>query len=287
MPVTILMCADPLNPTRVDPHFAREAEAVRALGGSVALADHDALQRGDAASAVRRVPRELGTAWYRGWMIGADRYAGLAKSLAERGVSMAVPPDGYQKAHELPGWYDTFAGVTPASVWLPLEPHTTPSREQLAELVAPLRPGPAIVKDYVKSRKHEWDEACYVPDLTDVRALHAVVSRLVELQDDFLTGGVVVREHESYDTGGEARVWWVDGEPILTGPHPDTPDLRPRPPVDDVAPCVRALGCRFITTDLALRSDGAWRVVEVGDGQVSDLPSTAEPADLYLSFPIR
>jgi hypothetical protein len=33
--------------------------------------------------------------------------------------------------------------------------------------------------------------------------------------------------------------------------------------------------------------DGSWRVVEVGDGQVSDLPSGAEPADLYLSFPIR
>ena len=28
-------------------------------------------------------------------------------------------------------------------------------------------------------------------------------------------------------------------------------------------------------------------VVEVGDGQVSDLPVGSEPADLYLSFPIR
>lgn len=26
-----------------------------------------------------------------------------------------------------------------------------------------LGPGPYIVKDYVKSRKHEWDEACYIP----------------------------------------------------------------------------------------------------------------------------
>jgi hypothetical protein len=74
---------------------------------------------------------------------------------------------------------------------------------------------------------------------------------------------------------------------VLVGPHPDTPERYPRPQTDLLAPCVRSLGCRFITTDLARRADGAWRVVEVGDGQVSDLPAIAEPADLYLSFPIR
>ncbi len=286
MPVTILMCADPLNPRRVDQHFAREAEAVRALGGSIALIDHDALERGETDAAVARVPRGLGTAWYRGWVISPVRYAALAAALSPRDVTLAVPPDGYQKAHELPGWYDTFAGVTPASVWLPIPPGATPAPDKLAQLVRPLRPGPAIVKDYVKSRKHEWDDACFIPDLTDVARLHAVVARFVERQGDYLAGGVVIREHEPYE-GGEARVWWVDGEPVLISPHPDTPDRHPHPRTDPIAPCVRALGCRFITTDLALRADGAWRVVEVGDGQVSDLPQVAEPADLYLSFPIR
>jgi hypothetical protein len=286
MPVTILMCADPLNPKRVDEHFAREAEAVRALGGSLALIDHDALQRGDAAEAVRRVPRDLGTVWYRGWMTTASQYTALTAALGAKGIAMAVPPDGYQKAHELPGWYDTFAGVTPASVWLPLKKGAAPERDTLARLVRPLAKGPAIVKDYVKSRKHEWDEACFVPDVTDTERLHAVVTRFVELQGDFLAGGIVIREFETYENG-EARVWWVDGEPVLVGAHPDTPDRHPRPYTDLIAPCVRALGCRFITTDLARRPDGTWRIVEVGDGQVSDLPAGAEPADLYLSFPIR
>ncbi|WP_345431647.1 ATP-grasp domain-containing protein [Actinoallomurus vinaceus] len=286
MPVTILMCADPLNPRRVDEHFAREAEAVRALGGSVALIDHDALQRGDAATAVRQVPDGLGTTWYRGWMTTSAQYAALAAALAARNVVLAVPPDGYEKAHELPGWYDTFAGVTPASVWLPLSPGATPAADKLAELVRPLGSGPAVVKDYVKSRKHEWDEACFIPELADVERLHAVVARFIERQGDFLAGGIVIREYERLEDG-EARVWWVDGEPVLMGPHPDTPDRHPRPQADPIAPCVRALGCRFITTDLARRADGVWRVVEVGDGQVSDLPSVAEPADLYLSFPIR
>lgn len=72
MPVPVLFCADPLNPRRVDDHFAAQADAVRAAGGTVGLIDHDALTRGDADAAVRRLPSGLGPVWYRGWMVDAD-----------------------------------------------------------------------------------------------------------------------------------------------------------------------------------------------------------------------
>jgi hypothetical protein len=32
--------------------------------------------------------------------------------------------------------------------------------------------------------------------------------------------------------------------------------------------------------DLARRTDGAWRIVELGDGQVSDRPTSTRPEDL-------
>jgi hypothetical protein len=284
MTLTVLFCADPLNPKRADPHFAREAATVTAGGGTVAILDHDALQRGDVAEAVRRVPKDLGSAWYRGWMTAGAQYAALAKALKDRGTPLLTLPEDYRRAHELPGWHETFAGLTPHSVWLPLSPGTPPAHETLEELVRPLADGPAVVKDYVKSRKHEWDEACFVPDVRDTDSLHRVVARMIELQEDLLAGGIVVREYEPYE-GDEARVWWVDGEPALVGPHPDTPDTYPEPVLDSVRPAVRAFGCRFITTDLARRADGVWRVVEVGDGQVGDLPASADPADLYVHLP--
>jgi hypothetical protein len=284
VPTSILFCSDPLNARRVDEHFAAEADAVRAACGAVALIDHDALLRGDAEAAVRRVPRDLGTAWYRGWMILTGRYQDLSQALAARGCDLLVSPGDYRRAHELPGWYDTFADVTPRSVWIPADPGVVPSTEELAVLVAPLSEGPAVVKDYVKSRKHDWDEACYLPDLTDVTAVHRVVHRFVQLQEDSLAGGIVVRTYEPFITSGtdagEARVWWLDGRPILIGAHPDTPDRQPRPDLTHIQPPVTALGRRFITTDLARRPDGTWRVVEVGDGQVSDLPRTVDPARL-------
>ena len=51
------------------------------------------------------------------------------------------------------------------------------------------------------------------------------------------------------------------------------------------APAGPGAGCRFVTTDLALRADGGgWMVVEVGDGQVSDLPRGTEVSALFASL---
>ncbi|GAB2603727.1 hypothetical protein GCM10027168_40820 [Streptomyces capparidis] len=276
---TVLMCADPLAPRRPDPAFAAEAAAVRELGGRVVLLDHEALLAGDADGAVARVPRGSGPLWYRGWMIPADRYAALAGALAGRGSPPATSAERYRAAHELPGWYDVFEEATPRSAWLTAAPGAVPGAAELARLAAAVGPGAAVVKDWVKSRKHEWAEACHVPDTADAARLAAVVRRFVELQGEFLTGGVVLRAFE-YFTGEEARVWWLDGAPLLVTAHPDTPGACPEPELAHVAPLVRALGCRFVTTDVALRSDGVWRVVEVGDGQVSGLPEGQDPRPL-------
>lgn len=267
MSAAILFCSDPLGPRRVDAQYAAEAELVRDAGAQTALIDHDALLAGDVRAAVRRVPADLGPAWYRGWMIPSGAYAALAAALDARGVTLLTGAEDYRRAHELPGWYATFAAVTPASVWS----EGTPS--DIAGLVAPLPPGAGIVKDYVKSRKHEWLEACFLPDVRDVAAVEAVVATFVERQAESLAGGVVVRAFEEFDAGGEARVWWLDGAAVLVTPHPDTPELRPEPDLDAVTPLVAALGCRFVTTDLARRTDGTWRVIEVGDAQVSGIAS--------------
>ncbi|EMF01679.1 ATP-grasp domain-containing protein [Streptomyces mobaraensis NBRC 13819 = DSM 40847] len=281
----LLVCRDPLSPRRTDPHFAAEARAAGERGLRVARIDHDALLAGDAAGAVAGVPRDAGAAWYRGWMIPAGRYAELAEALAGRGVTLLTPPASYRRAHELPGWYGTFAPVTPRSVWFPAEAGRAPDRERLAAGAALLGGGgPVVVKDYVKSRKHEWDEACYVPDRADTDRLAAVVGRFAELQGEFLAGGVVLRSFERFTAAGEARVWWLDGRPVLTTAHPDTPDRLPAPALDAVAPCVADLDCRFVTTDLALREDGVWRVVEVGDGQVSGLPRDVDPGPLLAAL---
>ncbi|MGW6710643.1 ATP-grasp domain-containing protein [Streptomyces sp. NPDC054956] len=281
MPTTVLYCRDPLNERRVDAHFAAEARESRAAGAATALVDHDALLAGDPERAVARVPAGAGPLWYRGWMIPAEGYADLDAALRERGGELRVTPEAYRRAHELPGWYETFADLTPPSGWLPASPGQVPDPVRLAELAASLKSRAGIVKDYVKSRKHEWVEACHLPDLADPAAVHRVVSRFVELQGEDLAGGVVLRAFERFTaaegTATEVRVWWRGAEPLLVTPHPDSPYAEVAPPdLDQVRAAVRALDCSFVTTDLALREDGVWRVVEVGDGQVSDVHGEAD-----------
>lgn len=293
MPPTVLYCADPLDVRRADDHFAAEARAVRAGGGAIALVDHDALLRGDAERAAARVPEGTGPCWYRGWMIPADDYSALARALAQRGAPLLVAPEQYRTAHELPGWYREFAYLTPPSVWT----EGGVPGDGLTALARRLPSGPGIVKDYVKSRKHEWDEACYVPDLHGPAELARVVGRFTELQGEWLTGGIVLRAFESYEkpasAATELRIWWLDGSPRLVTAHPDGPaahgpDPVPAPELARIAEAVARLGCRFVTTDLARRTDGVWRVVEVGDGQVSDVHPATDPGllpDLLLGAP--
>lgn len=291
----LLVPSDPFVPPVPDEHFMREAEAARQAGMEVAVVDHDAILAGEVRAAVRRVPASDGeqVAWYRGWMMPFAAYARLDAELGTRGVRLVTDSTTYRCAHELPGWYGTFADLTPASVWSPWEAGRMPTSADVGALTGALGGGPGVVKDYVKSRKHEWQEACFVPDLADVTATTRVIRRMIELQGDDLAGGIVVRAFEQFmqDVDGhtlEARIWWVAGSAVLITPHPDAPvgttvDV-PKAMRNAVGASVRALGAPFVTTDLALRSDGMWRVIEVGDGQVSDLPAAEKPDRLMRTL---
>jgi len=39
-----------------------------------------------------------------------------------------------------------------------------------------------------------------------------------------------------------------------------------------------------VTVDLALRTDGEWRVIELGDGQVSDRPASTPAEELIAAL---
>ncbi|MEO3776527.1 ATP-grasp domain-containing protein [Micromonospora sp. B11E3] len=278
--VMLLVPADVLRPRRPDPHFAAEADAARESGVDVALVDHDALARPDGVQrAVARVTGG-GEAVYRGWMLTSAQYAAFAGALARRGVVLRTSPQQYRRAHELPEWYPCLKRMTPASVWT-----TGTDRVAFDEVCALLGGGPAVLRDYTKSMKHYWDDAMFIPEVDDRAAAWAVAARFRELREDDFAGGFVLRRFERL-TGAEVRTWWIDGACRLVGPHPDTPGDRPPPDMDvtGLAPLVAALRLPFVTVDLALRADGVWRVVEVGDGQVSDRPEAIAPQALVAAL---
>jgi hypothetical protein len=272
----LLVPADVLRPRRPDEHFAEEAAAAREAGLEVAVIDHDALTRGEPADrAVARVPAG-GDAVYRGWMLRGEQYAAMAGALAARNVSLRTTPEQYQRAHELPGWYDAVREHTPESVWT-----MDDDRAEFAAACAKLGAGAAVLRDWTKSMKHYWDEAAYIPDVADGDAAWRVAARMRELRGDEFTGGFVVRRFEAF-TGAEARTWWIGGECRLVTAHPDTDGQAPPDGLDVTAvnEAIRGLRLPFVTADLTRHRDGRWRIVEIGDGQVSDRPRSTPAADL-------
>jgi hypothetical protein len=122
----------------------------------------------------------------------------------------------------------------------------------------------------------------YVPDLTDGERAWSVASRMLQLRGDHLAGGIVLRRIEQF-TGAEVCTWWIDGQCRLITARPDTPEHLPPPGIEVrmLEPIVAGLGLPFVTIDLVRRVDGVWRVVEMGDGQVSDRPSST-PAETLI-----
>ncbi len=60
-----------------------------------------------------------------------------------------------------------------------------------------------MLRDFVKSAKHEWASACYIPNVQDRESAGAVARRFLEVRGDAFSGGFVVREFEPF-VGPEA-----------------------------------------------------------------------------------
>lgn len=210
-------------------------------------------------------------------MVTSTQYSLLEDSLAGCGVRLRTSVDQYRAGHELPGWYDALAPFTPQACWT-----DGPDLDAFATCLGQIRHGAAVVRDYTKSMKHYWNEAALIPDVNDVQHGRRIAERFLELRGDAFDGGLVVRRFEDF-TGPELRSWWINGRCSLLTAHPDTPDRQPDLPADllvELAPVVRWLALPFATADLVQRRDGQWRVVELGDGQVSDRPGSCSPEAL-------
>jgi len=298
MPPLLLFCQHPFEPLEPDPDYAAEYEAARAAGLGTALLDSEVLTEDHAPErAVRQVPTDAGRAIYRGWMLRAEQYEALSDALKARGVELRTTPAAYRHTHHFPESYALIEGETPESHWLPAP--VDPASSELSAVLERFGDGPLIVKDWVKSRKHEWEEACFIPDASDTGHAVKVISTFIERQGESLVGGIVLRAFERFETIGEhprsglpmaqeVRAFILDGEPFCV-----TPYWGQQMPADarEAVAQLDEVWCRidspFFTADVARRDDGVWRIVELGDAQVAGLPDGLEPVDFYRRFAAR
>lgn len=291
----LLFPAQPFAGRVPDDTYADEFREAQRQDLNVALLDFEALESGDVKQALRWVPAaaEPGVAVFRGWMMRPDTYATLYDALKARGWSLVNTPEQYVYTHHLPESIGALRNVTPATEWVAAATPAEVDREEVKAILESFGPQPLIVKDYVKSRKHEWDEACFIPDATDVERAMQVIETFLSRQGEQFQGGLVLRVFEPFRALGrhsrsgmpltqEYRLFILDGEIVMSDVYWEEGNYPEEAlPLDHFVEVARRVNSRLFTMDIARREDGEWRVVELGDGQVAGLPERADRAKLY------
>lgn len=270
----------------LDDGFEREAHVLESLGVPIAPVDLDALAQDDVRGALAALPRRRGWTWlYRGWMLFEEDYTALWEAILDRGDRLVVPPSSHAEASYLPLWAPQLGDRTPTSVWTESEDPT-----EAWEAAQDLGPPPWIIKDHLKSARHWWDRACYVPAGADQAAFERVCEGLLEFHQDRFQRGFVVRRFvelrplpwraEGHPVFDEHRVFFWKGRPVAHAPYHDVDDVRPltRIPFPELG---RLIDSPFFAADIGRLAAGGHTVVEINDGGAASLPAQLDPWALY------
>jgi hypothetical protein len=226
--------------------FADQWAALTQVGFSASLCS-DAVLAG--TKPLRNVPPGCQVV-YRGWMVKGEEYAALVRAIECCGAKAFISPQEYLATHHLPNWYPLLTDLTPETQVYSAD----------ADLSAELRAlgwGAYFLKDYVKSLKTLPGSIVREPS----EAL-AVIAEMREYRGE-IEGGIWVRRVEEFISDSEQRYFVLHGIGYAASEDAPVPDI--------VQTCAKRVPSKFFSVDVAQRRDGALRVVEVGDGQVSDL----------------
>ncbi|ABX05716.1 MAG TPA: hypothetical protein DEF47_05585 [Herpetosiphon sp.] len=292
----ILFPAEPFNLPHVDAAYAAEVAASAQLRLAWAVIDLEALFDGAIKQALRRVPVASAPtlAIYRGWMLSLAQYQQLAQGLAAKNYQLINDPAAYAACHHLPNVLPLLGDQTPASLVFP-QSQGLDAASIAAQAAVYFNQQALIIKDYVKSRKHEWYEACFIPNASDQAQSARVIQTFIERQAEALVGGVVLRAWhplqiwQTHQQSGlalayEYRSFWLDGTLLWATPYWDHQPSQPTPDWSRYTALAQQIQSRFWTLDLALTQTGDWLIIELGDAQVSGLPDHADAQELLQAL---
>lgn len=237
---------DPFNRKVPDEAYAEEYAAASSVDIPVALFSAEDFESGDF-----RVSPPLAAGdeiLYRGWMLTPETYGSLQSSIEAKGARAITSQAAYCGSHYLPEWYSVCEEFTPRTVFL------SKDADFEAEL-ADLKWAAYFVKDHVKSLT--TGRGSVAKSASEV----GEIVREIEKYRGQVEGGVCVREFEPLLRETEERYFAFRGKVFAR-------DESTVPP--EVAEIAARIESPFISIDVARRNDGTLRLIELGDGQVSD-----------------
>lgn len=241
----VLYPLNPLNEKEADEPYQAEFLALKSLGVSCSLFDFDTLSIDSFSPqpSIQSGEKVL----YRGWMLSEEMYQVLVDAIALNGGYAITSTNNYLHCHHLPNWLETCAHLTPETVILK-------SDENLTECISQVGWKGYFVKDFVKSNSTEKGSIANSPSEV------IEILNLIKLYRGSIEGGVVLRKVEDFIEETEQRCFVINGK-VFTHNNVSIPI------VNEIADLIDA---PFYSVDIIKNSHGLYRLVELGDGQVSD-----------------
>lgn len=259
----ILFCDSGFSSKEVDYMYVEEYQSAKKEGIRTSLISFEELKKGNVKIALKRVAlseeKELGL--YRGWMLKPNQYDLLYHSLLEKNIQLINTPEEYKFCHYLPESYEVIKEFTPKTTFKKLV--GVFNVEDFLNELNTFDKQAIIIKDYVKSQKHYWEETCFIPNASDKRKVESVIERFIELQDVDLNEGLVFREFveleelTNHSKSGmpltkEFRVFVKDKKVIAKYPYWDEGNYQDIEPVlDEFVGVIQNISSNFFT-----RNDG-------------------------------
>jgi hypothetical protein len=276
----------------IDPDFQEEAQAAKNSDFTPAYIDLDLLQSGDVDAATQTITKSqtetITKALYRGWMLRTEQYQAFSENLNEKNIHLLTQPEDYEHLHHLPNTLEIFQNASPQTIISkrPENLESANSFEKIHHDLAIFGTKPIIVKDYVKSRKWDWENACYIRAANDRQEVERVTRNFLIGQGSLFTGGLVYREWLPLEKATpssdvyEYRAFIFQQRIISLAPR-TTENITDKPCLSDFHENIQRISSPFFTVDFAKVIDRNWIVLEVGDGGVSEIPKSVNVQEFY------
>ncbi len=289
----IIYCDSIFNNKRIEPEYEGEKRSAVNAGFDFSIISFEELVAGNVSTALRFVRelegRELGI--YRGWMLTPAQYQLLYNGLLKRNIELINSPIEYKHCHYLPDSYQKIESTTPKSNWT-----KDLTDDSIRKMTGEFGNSSIIVKDYVKSEKHNWEEACFIPNASDYDVVKSVVDRFMELRGNSLNEGIVFRQFEEleflteHSKSGmpltkEFRIFFANKKLVKVLNYWDEGEYgETQPELENFIEIAKNIDSNFFTMDVAKKENGDWIIMELGDGQVAGLPDSVDRDEFYKAL---
>lgn len=268
-----------------EPMFEAEYDAARRVGFTCLVFDEEALSSGEIDRALKRLPDVSETQLlYRGWILSEELYRRFHYAMQQRGYTLVSTPSQYSEVTYFPNYYAKIRDHSPAAVWT-----DTPDPLTAWTMSRKLGDGPFVIKDHIKSAKHMWQEACFIPKGSDRATFEFIAENLKKEQGATFHRGFVVKQYVPLQRRGTSAREYPQCEEyrlffwrrhLLVASHYHR---QPENPVDwsrfvDLA---QRFDSPFFTMDVAQTESGDWIVIDMGAAEVCALPPSLAPESFY------